>query len=135
MASSGEEAFGRLSFFEGKKMFPFLLKTGLAGFLIAAASTCAKRYPGFGALIASLPLVSILGMIFLWWDKPDKTNMAAHSEATFWYVLPSLPMFLIMPVLLRRGCPFWVSLVIGCGVTIILYTGVVWAGRRYGLPL
>ena len=63
--------------------------------LIAAASEVAKRYPGVGALIASLPLVSVLGMIWLWHDKPDAENMAAHAGATFWYVLPSLPMFLL----------------------------------------
>lgn len=64
------------------------LKAFISAILIAAASEIAKRYPGFGALIASLPLVSVLGMIWLWRDKPDAANMAAHAEATFWYVLP-----------------------------------------------
>ena len=56
-----------------------LLKAAVSGLLIAAASTLAKRYPGFGALIASLPLVSALGMIWLWAEKPDAENMAAHA--------------------------------------------------------
>ncbi len=69
------------------------LKAAISGVLIAIASTLAKRYPGFGALIASLPLVSVLGMMWLWAEKPDAETMAAHAGATFWYVLPSLPMF------------------------------------------
>ncbi|MBX9664704.1 MAG: DUF3147 family protein, partial [Novosphingobium sp.] len=68
-------------------------KAIISAILIAAASEVAKRYPGFGALIASLPVVSVLGMIWLWHDRPDATNMAAHAQATFWFVLPSLPMF------------------------------------------
>ncbi len=59
------------------------IKAAISGILIAVASELAKRYPGFGALIASLPLVSVLGMIWLWNAKPDAENMAAHSAATF----------------------------------------------------
>jgi hypothetical protein len=78
-------------------LFYFLLKCAVSGVMIGFASTIAKRSPGFGALIASLPLVSVLGMIWLWREKPDAANMADHSKATFWYVLPSLPMFLLIP--------------------------------------
>ena len=83
-----------------------ILKAALSGLLIAVVSQLARRYPGFGALVASLPLVSILGALWLWKDRPDPANMAVHLEATFWYVLPSLPMFLVIPALLRAGLPF-----------------------------
>ena len=111
------------------------LKALISGILIAAASTIAKRYPGFGALIASLPLVSVLGMIWLWSEKPDADNMAAHAGATFWYVLPSLPMFLVIPALLRRGLPFWPALFAGCALTVLLYLAMTWIGPRFGLRL
>ncbi|MGN6268750.1 MAG: DUF3147 family protein [Sphingomonas sp.] len=111
------------------------LKALISGVLIAIASTLAKRYPGFGALIASLPLVSVLGMIWLWTEKPDAENMAAHASATFWYVLPSLPMFLLIPALLRHGAPFWLSLLTGCVLTIILYTAMTLIAPRFGLRL
>ena len=88
-----------------------------------------------GALIVSLPLVSVLAMIWLWRDSPEAENMAAHAGATFWYVLPSLPMFLLMPVLLRHGWPFWLTLGAGCALTIILYLAMTWAGPRFGLRL
>lgn len=116
-------------------MWYLALKALISGLLVAAASTLAKRYPGFGAMIASLPLVSVLGMIWLWHDKPDARNMAAHAGATFWYVLPSLPMFLLIPVMLRAGLSFWAALGIGCLTTVLLYGLTVWVGGKLGLSL
>ena len=116
-------------------MFYLFLKAAVSGVLIAAASTLAKKYPGFGALVASLPLVSVLGMIWLWRDKPDVENMAAHAQATFWYVIPSLPMFLVIPWLLRSGVSFWGALALGCGLTICLYALMTWIGPKFGLEL
>ena len=116
-------------------MLYLAIKAGLSGLLIAIISEVSKRFPGLGGLIASLPLVSVLGMIWLWRDKPDAMNMAAHSEATFWFVLPSLPMFLVIPALLRNGFGFWLSLAVGCAVTIGLYSLMLWLGPRLGLRL
>ena len=116
-------------------MWYLAVKAALSGILIAIISEVAKRYPGFGGLIASLPLVSVLGMIWLWRDKPDAANMAAHAEATFWFVLPSLPMFLLIPLLLRQGFGFWPSLIAGCTLTVALYSVMIWAGPRFGLRL
>lgn len=116
-------------------MLYLFIKAAISGVLIAAASEVAKRYPGVGALIASLPLVSVLGMIWLWHDRPDAENMAAHAGATFWYVLPSLPMFLLIPALLRHGAPFWLALSAGCALTIALYAAMTWLGPRFGLQL
>lgn len=116
-------------------MYYLALKALISGALIAIASTVAKRYPGFGALVASLPLVSVLGMIWLWSEKPDADNMAAHAGATFWYVLPSLPMFLVIPVLLRHGLSFWLALGLGCALTIVLYVLMTWLAPRFGLQL
>ena len=116
-------------------MLYFALKAGVSGLLIAAASTLAKRYPGFGALVASLPLVSVLGMMWLWSEKPDAELMAAHAGATFWYVLPSLPMFLLIPALLRHGVGFWPTLLAACALTVTLYLMMTWMGPRFGLRL
>lgn len=116
-------------------MWYLLIKAALSGILIAIISEVAKRYPGFGGLIASLPLVSVLGMIWLWRDRPDAANMAAHAEATFWFVLPSLPMFLLIPMMLRQGFSFWLALFAGCVLTVALYSLMVWAGPRFGLRL
>ena len=116
-------------------MLYLAIKALLSGLLIAAVSEIAKRSPGFGALVASLPLVSVLGMIWLWHDKPDAANMADHASATFWYVLPSLPMFLLIPAMLRHGWPFWPALPAGCALTIALYAAMMLLGPRFGLRL
>ena len=102
-------------------MGALVAKALLSGILIAAISEIARRLPTVGALVASLPLVSVLGMILLWHAKPDAENMAVHAEATFWYVLPSLPMFVLIPAMLRAGFGFWISLGAGCLLTFGLY--------------
>jgi len=116
-------------------MLYLAVKALLSGVIIAVVSEVAKRYPGIGALIASLPLVSILGMIWLWRDTSDPQRMADHVGATFWYVLPSLPMFLLIPMLLKRGVGFWPALLGGCLLTVALYTLVTVVGPRFGLKL
>jgi hypothetical protein len=74
-------------------------------------------------------------MIWLWRDTHDPQRMAAHAGATFWYVLPSLPMFLLIPEMLKRGAPFWAALAAGCALTIGLYLAMTWVGPRFGLRL
>lgn len=116
-------------------MLYLILKAAISGLIIAVVSETAKRSPGLGALIASLPLVSILGMIWLWRDTRDPVRMEAHVGATFWYVLPSLPMFLLVPALMKRGVPFWAALGAGCLLTVGLYLGMTTLGPRLGLKL
>jgi hypothetical protein len=116
-------------------MLYLAVKALVSGAIVAAVSEIAKRYPGFGALVASLPLVSVLGMMWLWHDKPDAANMADHAAGTFWFVLPSLPMFLLMPWMLRHGYSFWTALLAGCALTLCLYLAMTLIGPRFGLRL
>ena len=116
-------------------MLYLLIKAAISGVIVAVVSETARRSPGLGALIVSLPLVSILGMIWLWRDTHDPQRMAAHVGATFWYVLPSMPMFLLMPMLIRRGVGFWPALGAGCLLTMVLYAAMVAFGPRFGLRL
>jgi len=112
-----------------------LVKAALSGVIIAIASEVARRWPGWGALIVSLPLVSVLAMIWLWRDTHDPVRLASHAESTFWFVLPSLPMFLLIPMLIRQGQTFWLALAAGCVLTMVLYSGMVAFGPRFGLKL
>ena len=116
-------------------MFYLVVKALLSGVIIALVSEIAKRSPGFAALVASLPLVSVLGMIWLWRDTRDADRLADHAQATFWYVLPSLPMFLLIPALLRRGVGFWPALLAGCALTVVLYGVTVAVAARVGVRL
>lgn len=112
-----------------------IAKALLSGALIAIASEVSRRWPGVGALIVSLPLVSLLAMIWLWRDTHDAERLAAHAGATFWFVLPSLPMFLLIPRLLRGGTGFWPALAAGCVLTVVLYGLLVLAAPRLGIRL
>ena len=116
-------------------MWSLIAKALLAGAMIAAIAEIGKRLPAMAAVVASLPLVSVLGMIFLWHARPDAENMAVHAQATFWYVLPSLPMFLLIPALLRGGVSFWIALALGCALTVGLYLLMMQFGPRLGLRL
>ncbi len=116
-------------------MLYFLAKAALSGLIAALASEMAKRSPAFGALVASLPLISILAAIWLWRDTADSNRVALQMETTFWYVLPSLPMFLLVPAMLRGGIEFWPSLTAGCILTSVLYLITAWILARFGIQL
>jgi len=113
----------------------FLIKAAISGLIVATVSEVARRSPGFGGLIASLPLISILGILWLWRDTSDVQRIAAHAEATFWFVLPSLPMFLVFPAMLRQGLNFWLALALSCVLTIGLYATMVWLLPKLGIDL
>ncbi|MCC6946619.1 MAG: DUF3147 family protein [Bradyrhizobiaceae bacterium] len=116
-------------------MLYLALKAALSGVIIAIVSEVAARRPGLGALIVSLPLVSILSIIWLWRDTGDIPRIAAHAEATFWLVLPTLPMFLVFPVLLRGGIGFWPALGASCALTILLYLLTIWLLPKLGISI
>jgi hypothetical protein len=110
-------------------------KALLSGLLIALISELGKRLPTFAALVASLPLISVLGMILLWRERPDAENMATHAQSTFWYVLPSLPMFPLIAAMLRAGHDFWLTLGLGCLLTVGLYLLMARFGPELGVRL
>lgn len=116
-------------------MLYLALKAGLSGVIIAAASELARRAPALGALILSLPLISLLAFIWLWRDSGDNARIAALSESTFWYVLPTLPMFLVLPALLRHGVGFWTAMLACCALTFALYLLTVWTLGKFGVAL
>lgn len=116
-------------------MLLFILKALLSGLLVAAISTVAKRYPGWGGLIASLPLVSVLSMLWLYGETRDPERVASLSMGAFWFFLPSIPMFLVIPAMLRSGFSFAVTMVVACLLTITLYAGMSWLAPKLGIVL
>jgi hypothetical protein len=113
----------------------FVTRALLSGVIIALIALIGRKAPALAALVASLPLISILGMIWLWRDTTDAKLLADHAEATFWYVLPSLPMFLVIPWLLRAGHSFWLALSAGIILTILLYLVTIGIAARFGVRL
>src|SRR4051812_11899492 len=116
-------------------MLYFVLKCALSGVIVGIVSEVARRSPTFGALIVSLPLVSLLGILWLWRDTGDVERIAGHAESTFWYVLPSLPMFLVMPIMLRSGFAFWPTLGTSIVLTVGLYFVTAVVLSRFGINL
>ena len=112
-----------------------LVKALLSGLVVAAASEVARRWPGLGGLIVSLPLVSLLALIWLWRDTGDTERVAQLAQSAFWFFLPSMPMFLALPVLLRAGWGFWPSLGLSVALTLALYLLMLGVAPRFGLRL
>ncbi len=113
----------------------FITRALLSGCIIALIALVGRKAPAVAALVASLPLISILGMIWLWRDTEDSTLLASHAEATFWYVLPSLPMFLFIPWMLRNGYSFWLALGAAMVITVLLYLATIGIAARFGVRL
>ncbi len=116
-------------------MLYLTIKAAISGVIVAAASETARRSPALGALIVSLPLVSILALVWLWRDGGDSAHIAALAQSTFWYVLPTLPMFLLLPLLLRHGAGFWLALLAGCALTVVLYVITIRVLAKFGVAL
>lgn len=116
-------------------MLYLAVKAALSGIIVMVVSEIARRSPTLGGLVASLPLISILGILWLWRDTHDTQRIATHAESTFWFVLPSLPMFLILPYLLRHAVNFWLALAVCCVITMLLYTATFWLLPKLGLKL
>lgn len=96
-------------------IFKYLLTAGL----VVAVSEFAKRSDRLGGLIAALPLVTMLTLIWLYVENQPTVKIANHAYYTFWYVIPTLPMFLLFPYLLSKW-GFWLALV-ACMLFIILF--------------
>ena len=116
-------------------MIYLIVKAAISGLLIAIASEVARRWPGWGALIVSLPLVSLLTFIWLYVDTREPARIAELSQSTFWFFLPSMPLFLVLPALLRSGVGFWLALLAACAMTVALYAGMALVAPKLGIPL
>jgi hypothetical protein len=116
-------------------MLYLVIKAALSGAIVAAVSEIARRYPGWGGLLASLPLTSLLAMIWLWRDSHDPERVAELTAGIFWFILPSLPLFLVMPWLLRSGVAFWLAMAISVAGTLAIYALWFWAAPRIGIKL
>ena len=116
-------------------MLYLLLKAAISGAVVAAVSEIARRYTGWGGLVASLPLTALLAMIWLYRDSGDASRVADLSVSTIWFLLPSVPLFLAMPALLRSNVGFWPSLAICVIGTLVLYAAWFWAAPRLGIKL
>ena len=112
-----------------------VLKALLSGVIVAAASELARRSSLLSAVLISLPLTSILAMLWLYRDTRDANEVVDLSWSILWVILPSLVFFVVLPLALRGGVGFWPALVGACAATALAYGLWIWAARRLGLDL
>jgi hypothetical protein len=116
-------------------MLLFVIKAVVSGLLVATISLLARRYPGWGGLVASLPLVSVLSMLWLYGETRDPAKVAALATSTIWFFLPSIPMFLLIPLMLRSGFTFGPTMAAAIVLTMALYAGMSLIAPRLGITL
>ena len=106
----------------------------VTAFVVVLVSEFAKRSDKLGALLAALPLVTVLTLIWLHVENQPVAKIASHASYTFWYVLPTLPMFLLFPALLARF-GFWMALAVGIAVTVVCFALFATILKRFGVVL
>ncbi|MFI3185895.1 MAG: DUF3147 family protein [Methylococcaceae bacterium] len=116
-------------------MLYYILKFVVSALLIVLISEIAKRHSGFAALVASLPLTSLMAIIWLHMDGAESLEIAVLSNQIFWLVIPSLVFFLLLSLLLKHGFVFWWSLGLSVTVTVACYLLLLPLLRRVGVQL
>ena len=112
---------------------PIILKYLITAGLVVLISEVARRSDKLGALIAALPMVTVLAMTWMFFElkgEQQTEKIANHAWYTFWYVIPTMPMFL-----LRKGIHYGWSLLAGCIVTAVLFVLTAWIIKRFGVEL
>lgn len=113
----------------------YLTKIIVTTVLIVLISEIAKRSSLIGAILASVPLVSVLGMMWLYIDTKDVSRISALSTSIFWLVLPSLALFIVLPVLLNHQVNFYLSMTLAIAVTILCYWLMILVLGQFGIKL
>lgn len=116
-------------------MLYYALKVVISALLIVAIAEIAKRSSGFAALLAAIPLTSLLAFVWLHIEGSPPEKIAELSSQIFWLVIPSLLLFLLLPLLLRHGLGFWISLAVSAAATAGCYVALLPLLRRMGVGL
>ncbi len=116
-------------------MIYYVIKIAITTILIIAISEIAKRSSFLGAVLASIPLVSVLAMVWLYVDTKDVGKVTALANSVFWLALPSLVLFISLPLLLKMGLHFYSSISLAIVFTVVAYWLMVVALNQYGVEL
>jgi hypothetical protein len=111
------------------------LKVALTAVLVVAISEAGKRSSALGAVLASLPLTSLLAFVWIYGETGDAVKVADLARSIFWYVLPSLVLFMAFPALIAQGAGFWTSLAVSCALTFVAYLAMIAILGRFGIAL
>ena len=116
-------------------MMQYVPKISVSAIVVVAVTELAKRSTFWGAALVALPLTSLLGFVWLYLDTGDTQKVGALFHDIFWLLLPSLVLFVTLPLLLRLGFGFWASLCAACAMTAMTYGGLVKILKMLSIPL
>lgn len=102
------------------------LKILLTSIFIVIISEIGKKHHLLAALLASIPIVSVWSMIWIYVDTHDNVKVSEFATSIFWLVIPSLIFFVILPLLLRSGMDFYLSMSLGIAATMAGYALIIW---------
>ncbi len=112
-----------------------LIKIIVSALIITGISEAAKRFSTLGAILASLPLTSILAIVWLYLDTKNIDKISQLSYSVFWIVIPSLAFFIALPLFLKSGMNFWLALIISCAITAVFYFIFIFVLKCLGIQL
>ncbi|MEK9771614.1 MAG: DUF3147 family protein [Nitrosomonadales bacterium] len=115
-------------------MIYLIFKFTVTSFLVVLISEVAKRSDKLGGLIAALPIVTVLVLFWLYFEKQNIDKIANHAWYTFWYVIPTLPMFLIFPYIIKHY-GFWSAIIISILITLICFIAFAKITKKFGIQL
>jgi hypothetical protein len=113
----------------------YVIKVLLTACIIVAISEVSSRNNTVAALLASIPMVSVLAIIWIYIERGDIAQISALSTGIFWLVLPSLAFFIVLPLCLKQGLSFTVSLLVAMGLTALCYGAMLWLLKQFGIQL
>ena len=111
-----------------------IVKLVVTSAIIVLISEIAKHYDRLAALIASLPLVTLITLFWLYYEDQSDEKLASHAYYTFWYVLPTLPMFLFFPWGIKVF-GFWITFILSIFLTVILFVIYAMLLKKFGIDL
>jgi hypothetical protein len=117
---------------------PVFVKYLITAAIVVAVSEFAKRSDRLGALIAALPMVTVIAMTWMFFElkgQEQTEKIANHAYYTFWYVIPTMPMFLLMPWMIRKGIHYGWTLLAGCTLTAVLFIITAWIMKKFSVEL
>jgi hypothetical protein len=113
----------------------YIIKVLISAIMIVLVSEIAKRSSLLGGIFASIPLISVLAMIWLYSDTKDIMQVSSLATSVFWLVIPSLALFVSLPVLLKNGMGFYLSMGVSIIITILSYYIMIYLLGKFGVNL
>jgi uncharacterized membrane protein (GlpM family) len=131
--TTARKARPKASLLDKGQVMRFVFNAVLAGLLVAGFAELSRRYTFVSALLMSVPLTSVIALSFVYVETGDIERVSELSMGIFWLVVPSLAFFLILPILLKNGLNYWLSLGVSIMALTVIYYGYSAVLKRFGI--